>query len=132
MPPTMQNLQLKRHQRHLTCWLIIIYTCATKTDCELYPKLTNPARLVIDTSKSAEVITIDKIKHNMKLKEYAAYTVVETLLSNIFSKRYLDLKFLPTCSLVIISFSTNTLPYRCDNTLTPSSTNSIPTTSKLK
>ena len=57
---------------------IIIYTCATKTDCELCSKLTNPGRFIIDIIKSAKVITIEKIKHNMKLKEYAAYTVVDS------------------------------------------------------
>ena len=58
---------------------IIIYACATKTDCEPYLKLTNPGRFIINTSKSAKVITIVKIKHNMKLKECAVYTVVDSV-----------------------------------------------------
>ena len=57
---------------------IINYICATETDINPYSKLTNSGRFVIDTNKSAEVITIKKIKHNMKVKEYAAYTVVDS------------------------------------------------------
>ena len=65
---------------------IIIYTCATKNDCDPYPKLTNPGRFVIDTNKSADDITIAKIKHNMKLKEYAAITVVDSAVQHFLHK----------------------------------------------
>ena len=57
--------------------LIINCTCATETDINPYPKLTNPGRFVIDTKKSTKMITIKNIKQDMKLKEYAAYTVVD-------------------------------------------------------
>ena len=59
-------------------------------------------------------------------------TQLLTLPSNTIFERYLELKLLPTCLPVIISSSTNIPPYRCDNTLTLSSTNWIPTTSKTK
>ena len=64
----------------------INYTCVTKTDCEPYPKLTNSGKFVIDTNKSTEVIIVDKIKHNMKLKEYAAYTVVDSVIQHYLRK----------------------------------------------
>ena len=65
---------------------IINYTCATKTDCDSYPKLTNPGRFIIDTNKSAEVTTIEKIKHNMKVNEYATYTVVDSAVQHYLRK----------------------------------------------
>ena len=65
---------------------IINNTCATKTNCKPYPKLTNPGRFLIDTNKSAKVITIEKVKHDMKLKEYAAYTVVDSAVQHYLRK----------------------------------------------
>ena len=38
----------------------------------------NPGRFVIDTNKFAKEITIKKIKLDMKVKEYAAYTVIDS------------------------------------------------------
>ena len=64
--------------------LLINYICATETDINPYPNITNPGRFVIDTNKSAKVITIKKIKHNIKLKKYAAYTVVESVVQYFF------------------------------------------------
>ena len=66
--------------------LIIIYTYATKNECDPYPKLTNPGRFAINTTKSAKVITINKIKQDMKLKEYAAYTVVDSAVQYFLRK----------------------------------------------
>ena len=65
---------------------ISVYSCATETDCESYSKLTNPGRSVIDTKKSAEVITIGKVKHDIELKEYAVYTVVDSVVQHYLCK----------------------------------------------
>ena len=67
---------------------IIIYIMATEHDCAPYPKITNPGQFAIDLNKSADKIIIGKIKHDMKLKEYAALTVVDSavqyFLQNVF------------------------------------------------
>ena len=65
---------------------MIIYTVAIETDCEPYPKLTNPGRYIIDPNKSADNVTIAKIKHDMKLKEYAAITVVDSAVQYFLRK----------------------------------------------
>ena len=57
---------------------IVTYTPATEGDCNPYPKIKNPGQFVIDSNKTADQITIAKIKHDMKLKEYAALTVVDS------------------------------------------------------
>ena len=57
---------------------IVNYIVATDNDIESYPKLVNSGRFVIDSNKNTEEITIAKIKHNMKLKEFASYTVVDS------------------------------------------------------
>ena len=57
---------------------MIIYVVANETDCDPYPKLTNPGRFTIDPNKTADDITIAKIKHDMSLKEFAAITVVDS------------------------------------------------------
>ena len=111
--------------------LIIIYTCATETDCEPYPKLMNPRRFVIDTLKSSEVITIEKIKHNMKLKEYAAYTVVDSAVQHFLQKVFeLDIfADMHTNDNFVLNKS---IALQMRQHLTPSLTNLIPTTSKMK
>ena len=65
---------------------IINYTLATEADIEPYPKLTNPGRFVIDANKTAEEITIAKIKHDMNLKEFASYTVVDSAVQYFLRK----------------------------------------------
>ena len=65
---------------------IIIYTMATEIDCDPYPKLTNPGRFIIDTNKTADDITIAKIKHDMRLKEFAAITVVDSAVQYFLRK----------------------------------------------
>ena len=67
---------------------IVIYTVATDADIEPYPKLTNPGRFEIDTNKNAEEITIKKIKHDMKLKEFVSYTVVDSAIQYFLRKLF--------------------------------------------
>ena len=57
---------------------IIFYTMATENVCDPYPKLNIPGRFFIDTNKSIDDVTIAKIKHDMKFKEFAAITVVDS------------------------------------------------------
>ena len=52
--------------------------------------------------------------------------------SNTIFKRYLEPKYLLTCLLVTSLSSTSILSYKCNDALSPSSKNSIPTTSKMK
>ena len=65
---------------------IITYTESTENDCNPYPKIQNPGQFVIDPSKTADQITIGKIKHDMKLKEYAALTVVDSAIQYFLRK----------------------------------------------
>ena len=65
---------------------IVIYTCATKIDCDLYQKLSNPGRFVVDVSKLADNITIAKIQNDTKLKEYAAVTFVDSAVQHFLWK----------------------------------------------
>ena len=65
---------------------IVIHTVATKADIDPYPKLTNPGRFVIDTNKSAQEITIERIKHDMKLKEFVFFTVVDSAIQYYLRK----------------------------------------------
>ena len=110
--------------------LIINHTCATETDIVPYPKLINPGRYVIDTNNSTKVITIEKIKQGMEPKDYAAYNIVDSVVQYYLRKLF-ETEFLPTCLPVPIFSSTSILPYKCNNILTPNSTNSIPATSKM-
>ena len=55
---------------------IDVYIGATEADINLYPKLANPGRFIIDSNKNAKEITIKKIKHDIKFKEYAAYYTI--------------------------------------------------------
>ena len=65
---------------------IITYTTAREGDCAPYPKITNPGQFAIDANKTANKITIGKIKHDMKLKEYAALTVVDSAVQYFLQK----------------------------------------------
>ena len=67
---------------------IVTYTKATEGDCDPYPKIKNPGQFVIDTNKTADQITIAKIKHDMKLKEYAALTVVDSAIQYFLRKNF--------------------------------------------
>ena len=51
---------------------------ATEHNCAPYPKITNPSQFAIELDKSADEITIGKIKHDIKLKKYAVLTVVDS------------------------------------------------------
>ena len=65
---------------------IVIYTLATKIDADPDPKLVNPGRFVIDSTKSANNITINKFKHDMKLKEYAYMSIVNSAIQYYLRK----------------------------------------------
>ena len=68
--------------RYINCHLRLGH----KTYINPYPKIVNSGQFVMDSNKSTEEITIRKIRHNMKLKEYAVMSVVDSVIQYYLQK----------------------------------------------
>ena len=90
---------------------IVIYTFDNKTYFNPYPKVMNLRRFIIDSNKSADEITIKKIKHDMKLKEYATMFIVDSIIQYYLQKSIQN-ENIPTCLLVTTLFLTSILLYK--------------------
>ena len=53
------------------------YIEATITDCQPFPAIFNPGKYIVDSGWSAKDATINKLKHNVLQKEYAAQLNVD-------------------------------------------------------
>ena len=61
---------------------------AAKANINPYPKFVNLGRFIVDSNKFSKEITIKKSKNNIKLKEYAAMSVVDSAIQYYLGKLF--------------------------------------------